>query len=41
MPESTRILTNNAEENRPMLTIDEEMGFTPIAYSGMWQQTLD
>lgn len=41
MPESTRILTNNAEENRPMLSINEEMGFTPIGYSGMWQQTLD
>ncbi len=40
-PEGQRIVTGNAEENRPMLAVNEAMGFTPTRYSGEWQKVVE
>ena len=37
-PRHTRVVTSNAEENRPMLAVNEATRFNPIVHDGVWQR---
>lgn len=37
-PSTTTLLTFNAEENRPMLAVNEALGYRAIAHEGSWEK---
>lgn len=40
-PEADRVVTWNADENRPMLRVNEALGFRHVATSGSWLREVD